>query len=158
MYGFLGHHYLLFWMFTFPLNISQASSEKNNFWINRYTCSQFLLTPAIVAPFFPDKLKELSGLILYWPSFKSFVAMYRTNCSKAFLELVSFWHLYHPFSHQSKQTADTYVFLSVTTCCLVLFHHSVHLHDTAEEGCFSTKILVAFSQHILCESITNEDS
>lgn len=126
-------------MFTFPLNISHASTEKNNSWINRYTCSQFLITPAILAPFFPDKLKELSGLILYCLSFKSFVAMYRTNCSKAFLEFVPFWHLYYPFSHQSKQTSVIYVFLSVTTCCLVLFHHSVHLHNTAEEGRFQQK-------------------
>jgi len=29
--GFFEHHYLLFWMFTFPLYISRASSEKNNF-------------------------------------------------------------------------------------------------------------------------------
>jgi hypothetical protein len=55
------------------------------------------MTPAISAHFFPDK--ELSGLILYWPNFKSFVAMYRANCSKDFLELVPFWHQYHPLSH-----------------------------------------------------------
>jgi len=108
--------------------------------------------------FSPDKLKELPRLILYWPSFKSFVAMYTVNCSKDFLELVPFWDQYHPVSHQSKHTVVIYVFLSATTCCLVLFHHSVHIHDTADEGCFSMKIFVTFSRHILCESITNEDS
>lgn len=144
-------------MFTFPLNISYASSEKNNFWINRYTCFQFLITPAITVPFFPDKLKELSGLILYWPSFKSFVAVQsqlQQRLSRACPILAPTWS-----SFLSVKTDSCYICLFVCHNLLFgTFHHSVHLHDTADEGCFSTKILVTFSWHIICESITKEDS